>query len=233
MVLLRWVPIIVCITGIGTILLTRSISFLTTPELFEHSVPTISRTAATEPANMVFIVGMTIVAAMSQIGWPTIFLSYKCYFPLLTSKRKLIISMLTCAMVTGMIAGLCLGTMAHISLEDSSRIHIIFSYGFFICQLVAYLVDTLAVNMIKKQLNVTGTHPLNIDFKYRSWVAFSLPVMGIIFYFLYNAKVSHWYENQILVEAIYVSAEHIVAIGCFLYSATIQRYIYTQYSARQ
>jgi len=233
MLLLRTVPIFSCITGISTILITRLISYLTAPQLFEHTIPTISKTAAFEPAYSVFVVGMTICAIMSPIFWTLEFLSHKRYFPLLTSRRNMIISILTCSWLAGIISGICLGILSNITLEDSDPTHIALSYGFFIFQLFAFLFDALGVGMMKKQLNVTNSHPLNMDLNYRRLIAYILPIIGVIYYFLYVAKDTDWFENKMLVQALYVSAEYIICISCFLYAGVSQRYIYAHYPAQK
>ena len=233
MLLLRIVPILMCITGISTILITRLISYLTAPQLFEHTIPTISKTAAFEPAYSVFLVGMTICAILSPILWTLTFLAHKRYFSLLTSKRNMIISLLTCASLSGIISGISLGILTHISLENSSPTHIALSYCFFIFQLFAFLFNELGVGMMKKQLNVTNSHPLNIDFNYRRLIAYTLPIIGVIFYFLYVAKDTNWFENKMMIQALYVSAEYIICISCFLYSGMFQRYVYAHYPAQK
>ena len=233
MLLLRIAPIFACITGISTILITRLVSYLTAPQLFEHTIPTISKTAAFEPAYYVFVVGMTICAMMCPIVWTMMLLAHKRYFSLLTSQRNMIISLLMCASLAGIFSGICLVTLTHITLEESDPTHIALSYSFFIFQLLAFLLDALGVSMMKKQLNVTSNHPLNMDLNYRRLLAYTLPIIGVIFYFLYVAKDTNWFEDKMLVQALYVSTEYIICISFFIYSGLLQRYIYAQYSVQQ
>lgn len=232
MLLLRIAPIFACIIGISTILISRLVSYLTAPQLFDHAIPTISKTAAFEPAYSIFVVGMTICAMMCPIVWTMMLLAHKRYFSLLSSNRNLIISLLMCASLAGIFSGICLVTLTHISLEDSDPAHIALSYGFFIFQLVAFFLDALGVGMMKKQLKVTNNHPLNIDLIYRRLFAFTLPIIGIIFYFLYIAKDTDWFQDKMLIQALYVSTEYVICISFFLYSGLLQRYIYAQYPIR-
>ena len=94
--------------------------------------------------------------------------------------------------------------------------------------IAAFLAGALAFDLVKKQLRVTNAHLCNIDFFFRRLIAYSLPVLGVVSYFLYIAKDTDWFEDPMLTQTLYVSLEYVIAITCFLYCATLQRYLQPQ-----
>ena len=221
-----YLPIFVTISGILIILMTRLIAYSYNPEVFSRSLTTISNTAAFENAAQFFSPSMSIIALCVMLVWYMGYLATKQRITLIKNitiqtrfyfANKLILFF-------GLNACIFLILLALVNLKANNTLHIYFSYGFFISQIICFLLDTLLLLKIRKHLT-------NIDFKHdlRPWICAAYIFNSLVFYFLYLYKGSPLLVSYSYTKSVYIISEYsLVFIGlCYstAYRSEIKYYI--------
>jgi len=216
-----FLPVFVTIGGILIVLITRYLAYVFNPEVFSRSLTTISNTAAFEYASQFFASSMSVIALCIMLVWYVGHLANKNRIALLSNievvSRLGFINKIT--LILGIISCLFLILLSLISLKDNNPLHIAFSYGFFITQTLAFVLDTTLLFKIRKYLKNSG-HKHDLRFDMRPWVCIAFIINALLFYFLYLYKGSPLLANFSFTQSIYIISEYsFVFIGLMYASA--------------
>lgn len=211
------------VIGIPVILLTRLLAWLYQPQLFETTLPTISKTAAFAPASFLFTPGMSLVSIAIVLAWPISYLlNRREIFRLVTASTAAVrLDLLNAmTMLFGIIAGLSLGGLSIIHLEVDSSIHMLLSKIFFGMMVLALLCDSLLAQRLGRytmptadSLNVT---PAGMNLRYPICLLTSISAIAFLFMFL--TKDTDLIPYPMLVRWLYVGSESALSIFLLLYS---------------
>ena len=208
-------PLFITIVGITIILLTRYVAYIYHPEVFSHSLPTISKTASLDVATQLFAYTMPIIAACVLLAYFLGFLATKERIVTLANKTlapKLhMLNRIT--LTLGTTSAIALALLAIVSLEDNNDWHIYFSYIFFISQVLSFAFDSSVLLKLRKHVGEDREkHGLGFDL--RPWLSIALIVNACFFYFMYLYKNDPLLVDFALTRPIYVGSEYLsVFIG--------------------
>ena len=124
------------------------------------------------------------------------------------------------AAFAGCFAGFCLGSMGIVSLEISNFTHMALSWGFFVSQILAFILDTRLSLMLRDQSRAAGG-PV-YDPNGRPLVCLTVCVVGLLFLFMFYAKDENVFADRMVAQWIFVASEHVVAFFSFYYSLRFQ-----------
>ena len=212
------------VIGIPVILLTRLLAWLYQPQLFEATLPTISKTAAYAPASWLFTPGMALVAVAIVLAWPISYLlNRREMLRLVTSRtaavRLGILNAMT--MLFGIIAGLSLGGLAIIHLEVHDSTHMLLSKIFFGMMVLALLCDSLFAQRLGKYALLAAnanTNPTHVGMNLRYPICLMVSLSAIFFLFMFLTKDTGLIPYPTLERWLYVGSETILSILLLLYS---------------
>ena len=218
--LLPLVLLAISLVGIPTVLVVRIIAYIEHPDLFIGTLPTISKTAAFAPGTQIFAIGMTCAAICIIIAWPLAWLVNRRNIERFTDagyERWLLYSGATLATLSGIVAGVMLAALANVSLEDNDPQHVAFSWGFFISQVVAFIIDTIVALRLRARSRRFGYgYPLiHLNFKPRLTIAISL--LALLFLVIYLTKGIAPLDDSMAVRHLYVTTEYLLAVLCLYY----------------
>jgi len=204
-----FLPLFITFGGITAILITRYVAYTYHPEVFAHSLPTISKTAALEYATEIFSSTIPIIATCVIIAWFLGFLATKERILTLTNgtNTSKLLHLNRIALSMGVTSGVFLAALAVVSLEDNNDMHIYYSYGFFISQVLSFGFDTYVLLKIRKLVGPDKQkHRLGFDL--RPWLCVAYVANALIFYFLYTFKEDPLLVDFALTRPIYVGSEY-------------------------
>lgn len=204
-----FLPLFITIGGIAIILGTRFIAYIYHPEVFARSLTTISKTAALEYSTQFFAICMPIIAFCVMIVWYVSHLATRERISILVdmvnAPRLYFFNKM--ALLFGILSSIFLALLAIISLKDNNALHIYFSYGFFISQVLSFAFDTSVLLQLRKYVGENRLkHKLGFDF--RPWICAAYIINALIFYFLYLFKGSPLLADFALTRPIYVMSEY-------------------------
>jgi uncharacterized membrane-anchored protein YitT (DUF2179 family) len=220
LILALGIPVI----GIPVVLLTRLLAWLYQPQLFESTLPTISKTAAYAPASWLFTPGMAIVAIAIVLAWPISYLlNRREILRLVTSSTAAVrLGILNAmSMLFGIIAGLSLGGLAIIHLEVHDPTHMLLSKIFFGMMVLALLCDSLLARRLGKYALPTAnviSNPAPAGMNLRYPICLMVSLSAIFFLFMFLTKDTGLIPHPMLVRWLYVGSETILCILLLLYS---------------
>ena len=212
------------VIGVPVILLTRLLSWLYQPRLFDATLPTISKTAAYAPASWLFTPGMTLVAVAIVLAWPISYLlNRREILKLVTTStaavRLGILNAVT--MLFGIIAGLSLGGLAIINLEVHDPTHMLLSKIFFGMMVLALLCDSLLAQRLGKYALPAAnaiSNPMPAGMNLRYPICLMVSLSAIFFLFMFLTKDTGLIPYPMLERWLYVGSETILCILLLLYS---------------
>lgn len=209
--------------GIPAILLTRLLSWLYQPQLFNGTLPSISKTAAYSPGSWLFTPAMTLVAAAIVIAWPISYMLnrreiLKLVPPGTDTMRLGILNAIT--MLLGMTAGLALGGLSIIHLEVNSPTHMLLSKIFFSTMILALFSDCLLAQRLGKYASTAAARSPNTPggMGLRYPICLLVFIWGLFFLFMFLIKDTELIPHPMLVRWLYVGSESILCILLLLYS---------------
>ncbi len=212
-----YAPYVVFFLGAGTVLLSRALAYFYQQQLFIDTSPSISKIASFMPGLLLFKVGISIVCVAIVISWLLCYQQLQQRLqqlpenaPSLDRESKALFIAILC----GSIAGLFLLLLTHNTLEDNDPFHIFLSFGFFISQVLAFIIDVIILNQINRKL----AQPLFNTQKIQRLTLFIFAV-ALFFLFLYFTKDHVSEDYRLLVRRIFVLCEYTIACCSFLYSA--------------
>jgi hypothetical protein len=203
---------------------TGLLFYATNPEYFERSVPTISRTGSYPPTSYLFATGMVLVSVCIFVTWALARGAHREVIAKLIDDRDKAdrANLLNdTASYFGCLAGFCLGSMGVVSLEISNFLHMLLSWGFFITQILAFLLDTWLSLMLRRESRARNSGPV-YDPNGRPWVCLTVCVFGLLFLAMFYAKDENVFDDRMLAQWIFVSGEYIVAFFSFYYAFRFQ-----------
>jgi len=210
--------------GVFTVAATDLVFYSTNPGYFERSVPTISRAGSFAPSNYLFAVGMVLVAVCIFVTWSLArrvhreWIAQHVHDPEQAARLNMLNESAAWA---GSFAGFCLGSMGVISLEISNFAHMALSWGFFVSQILAFLLDSrLSLTLRRMSRSRAGTAVY--DPNGRHGVCLTVCLFGLLFLFMFYAKDENVFADRMVAQWIFVIAEHIVAFFSFYYSLRFQ-----------
>lgn len=209
--------------GVFTVAATMLGFYEVNPGYFDRSVPTISRAGSFPPVSYFFAIGMVIVALCIFVTWSLARRSQKDWIERLISNPKQAARanrINEFAAFSGCFAGFCLGAMGVISLEISNFLHMALSWGFFLSQILSFMLDTyLSLTLRRESRSRPGAE---YDPNRRPWVCLIVCVVGLMFLFMFYAKDEHVFADRMVAQWIFVSGEYTVAFFSFYYSLRFQ-----------
>ena len=212
--------VLVFYLGVFTVAATGLLFYATNPEYFERSVPTISRTGSYPPTSYLFATGMVLVSVCIFVTWVLARGAHRdviaklIHDPDQADRAKLLNDT---AAYFGCLAGFCLGSMGVVSLEISNFLHMLLSWGFFVTQIAAFLLDSWLSLMLRRVSRSMNSGPV-YDPNGRHWVCLTVCVFALLFLFMFYAKDEKIFDDRMLAQWIFVSGEYIVAFFSFYYA---------------
>jgi len=209
--------------GVFTVAATMLAFYAVNPAYFERSVPTISRAGSYPPVSYFFATGMVLVAFCIFVTWSLARRAHKDWIdrviedPALAARAHRLNEI---AAFSGSFAGFCLGSMGVISLEISNFMHMALSWGFFVSQILSFMIDTRLSLMLRRE---SRSRPgPDYDPNGRQWVCLIVCVFGLMFLFMFYAKDDHVFADRMFAQWIFVIGEYTVAFFSFYYSLRFQ-----------
>ena len=204
---------LVLLISMPAVLATRLILNATYPDRFDHTIPSISKTAAYAPGSYVFAIGMSAVAICIVISW--------WVFRRVGSERILhfaprsyqyrLLGLNSAGSVLGMIAGLMLGLLAIISLEVHNDLHMILSALYFPFQILAFVVDSLCYVLLRRSVGRKVSRELNLAVMTRLCLCLAIMISAGLFLYMFMNKSGGLFGSRHLAQQVYIISEHAVA----------------------
>lgn len=224
--------LVVFILGVSTVVVTRILLYVHHPKYFLHTIPSISKTAAFEPGSYIFSVGMSVVSACILITWVLIFKLNSQRISLVSlgpAKLGLCKMLNICACIFGITAGIYLGLLSNISMEDNSAFHIRYSKYFFFFQTLSFIVDTACVSIIRRSSPAKFIH--DYAFHTRTVICLVVFIDALFFLFLFENRDSAIFSSRHFAQQLYIIAEHTIAFLSFSYSAAYFPEVYKYFDS--
>lgn len=219
----RWLLLIlVSICGLFTLFLTTVLFYISHPEYFQKSLPSISRAAAFSPSRDVFAVGMCVVAFLGIISMLIVLHSNSS--PYRTHDRTGRILNWS-IFVFCIAANIFLVLLAIVNSNWNGPLHDLFSVLFFFTMIIGYTLDSIWLLYERKQryyrftpldhVHRMGSHKLGITAL--------LVVLGTVMFILYVVDKSNILADDRAIHVVFVWFEYTVASLCFLLPVTQYR----------
>lgn len=210
--------------GVVTVAATDLVFYAVNPGYFDRSVPTISRAGSFAPANYLFATGMVLVAVCIFVTWSIARRTHRDWIaktirdPAQAARLNVLNES---AAAAGCFAGVCLGAMGVVSLEISNFTHMALSWGFFVSQILSFVLDTKLSLTLRRESRSRSDGPV-YDPNGRHWVCLVVCLFGLLFLFMFYAKDEHVFADRMVAQWMFVIGEHIVAFFSFYYSLRFQ-----------
>lgn len=225
-----FLPLFITIGGIATLLVTRYIAYIYHPEVFEKSLPTISKAASLDVATQIFAIAMPLIALCVLFVWYMGFLATRERITTLVNHKAApkLHGLNRIALTLGFSSAIFMALLAIVSLKDNNQWHMYFSYGFFISQVLSFAVDSFVLIQIRKHVaNERIKHGLGFDL--RPWLGIALFINALFFYFMYLYKNDPLLVDFALTRPLYVGSEYLSTFIGLTYATAylpeIRRYI--------
>lgn len=171
--------------GIPVVLLTRVAAWLYRPELFEGTLPSISKTAAFAPGAWIFLIGMSAVALCVVLAWPIGHMLNRWDISRVSAGRPVALGLAVMNLMgtlLGICAGLALGALAIITLEVSDPTHVMLSKIFFGTKVTAILLNATLGVWIGRYANA-GERPVSaLERRGRMWISVTTVILAVFFW---------------------------------------------------
>jgi len=218
---------------LGTVitLLVRYILYLYHPDVFQHTTPSISRTAAFEPGSIVFTVGINITVILILISWHFVFHFNASRLRRIDKSSQGVQFLNLLAYSFGIISAIFLALLALINSAMDGPLHEIFSIVYFATQVAAFTFDFILWHVLVRK---NGIHPDEYRHGQRKALLFIvIACVSALMLFLYLLKIYDVYhDGHQLITSAFVFFEYTTSILCFLYAFAyypeIKRYLYSQ-----
>lgn len=215
-----WSLPLVSIVAIPTVLITRALAQMYHPELYIDTLPTISKAAAFPPGSTVFAIGMTFASVCIVLGWGCYWVAGRWHIAAPhtpTSEQGWLQAAFGLATLLGIAAGLFLGGLSNISLEDNDPLHVLLSKLFFATQVTAFLIDTVILLRLRRHAT-PGMAPAHGG---RLYLTPAIVLLSLAFLATFLFKGTGGFTDTMLMRRIYTGSELVVAICCLLYPLTV------------
>lgn len=225
-----FLPLFVTIAGVSIVLITRYIAYIYHPEVFNRSLPTISKTASLDISTQFFAYTMPIIAICVLFSWYLGFLATRERINTLVEKKYTprLYWFNRIALTLGLASGISLALLSLVSLRDNNELHILFSYFFFISLVLSLAFDSSVLLQIQKHAG-KDRKKYNLGIDVRPWLTAALFLNACFFYFLYLYKEDPFLINFTLTRPIYVGSEYLLVFIGQMYATAylpeIRRYI--------
>ncbi len=203
--------------GVTALAVTWTLFYIYYPDGFIGTLPTISETIAYAPGSYAFQLCMAVVTPSIAVTW---WLNYH------TTKQQLwrdgvrpgyrlgnAHRLNFAACIIGILAGALLAGLSIFRLHDgtlSHHLHIWLSAGFYVTQVLAFILDTICAWM-RRTVDETQMHSLRL----RLWVSGITLGGSLLFLFLFFAR--HIFADAYMAQLVYVTCEYIISAVCFSY----------------
>lgn len=214
---------LVPIFGIPSLVVALALFATVNPDYYSHDIPSISRTISIPPASTVFVAFMTPTVISIVICWLYGGRMNLWRLSVMKAAGKSVfwLGVLSVLAATlGVTAGLSLFAVALVTLDCCLTGHMVFSYLFFVSQILAFIVDSaFTVLIARSETNALVHVPVvRRALKYKNRFCAAIVSAGVAYYLLYLLKDVVLGPLQMLVQAIYVMNEYALCTMLFSYS---------------
>ncbi|WP_028880453.1 hypothetical protein [Terasakiella pusilla] len=204
----------VFVFGMLSILVARLVFNLDHSDWYERTVPTISKTAAFEPASSYFSVIMGLSGICILVCWTyTYFFNHFC----LKSLGKPAVPFYKWNYLTfflGLGQGMSVIMMSAISLETNEYLHILFSIGTFTFGALSFVSESYFLGPWRK---LCQQRP-HVSYKIRRICALVVSALSLMLLYFFIFRKSGHFADFYTTQIFYVMCEHLLATLSFSYS---------------
>ncbi len=211
------------IFGIPSLVVALALFAAVNPDYYSHDIPSISRTISIPPASTIFVAFMTPTVISIVVCW--IYGGrmnlWRVRVMKAAGKSFFWLGVLSVLAATlGIVAGLSLFALAVVTLDCCLTGHMVFSYLFFVSQILAFIVDTAFTLLIARSETNALVHvpAVRRALKYKTRFCAGIVGAGICYYLLYLLKDFELGPLQMLVQVTYVMNEYALCTMLFSYS---------------
>jgi len=231
---LAWALPLTSLIGIPSLIATRLIHAAYHPESYVGTLPSISGTSTEPPSSFFFMGTMLLAATCIVISWSLVMrmnLRRLAGDGGLRRDADAIAALVLAACSMGSLAGFFLAFLGAVNLTIGHDLHMAFSVLFFVCQILAFLLDGASAVLLRRRFDRLGQGPGRIAVRAKLWVGGAAFVVSLIFLYLFLTKDDVAPANQLAVLETYVAFEYTLAFLCFSYPLTAFREIRRFYGA--
>jgi len=213
-----WCLPAVFVIGVTALALSLGLFYVYHPEGFVGTLPSISETISISPGSIAFQTLMCVVTPCIVVTWLLNYNATGAQLAQLAARGENVglaraLNLLSC--IVGIVAGLQLAGLSALKLHSghlSHEWHIWLSEGFYSSQVTAFLIDGVcAVVRRKGPANPGQARSLRA----RLGIGFAASAAALTFLYLYVSRKD--FSDAMLVQAVYVTNEYLLATLCFAY----------------
>jgi hypothetical protein len=222
---LIWCAPTAFVSGVTALIASWLLFYIYHPEGFVGTLPSISETISTSPADFVFQGLMCVVAPCIFLIWPLNFFATRGRHAAQIGRGRYVplergLNILTC--FTGMMAGVFLGALSIIKLHDGDvahDLHIEFSAAFYISQILTFIFDAASAAIQRYVLRGSDSRAQRLSLRWRMIIGGSAIADALLFFYLYLHR--DVFSDAYFAQALYVFAEYALATLCFAYPLAV------------
>ncbi|KAL0478586.1 hypothetical protein AKO1_000656 [Acrasis kona] len=199
---LKYIPPVICSYTLVMLLFTVLVHFVTAPVEEIGRLPPLSETATYLPGRYIFITALILPSIAMILGAVAVFNSNRVLLSKITHGAQRLICCYGCCRITGVnitslisaiVAGISLFGLAvvplrnpddnNLSLTLSARVHLMFTFIFFVSIIVHMILSTVTSIVFDRQLNqAVQNNDLSISSRRLSgWVIFKIVIICLVF----------------------------------------------------
>lgn len=220
---LTWSLFLIFAVGAPSLIVTRYLYWLTRPEVFLTTTPSISGTASEPPSSEFFFWAASVIVVLLFVAWTLNAMMNAGRLSAAVPRPSringpAILNLL--ASLVGYAAAIFLFLLAFYPLRSGHDMHISASWGFYICTALSITLDTGGTAWLQRSYPDAVTPVERLGLKLRALIAVLVVLFSFFFLYLYLARDYALPTDKYTLQVIYVVTEYIVIFLFFAYPMT-------------